>query len=124
MKKLVVFLIILIFICTLTHFAKAQAPQENMKTFFDSELPGIKIQVNATAETQPTENITVMLNMKGLAHVDIKYFNLSIFGFLNGKDKILMANITDNDFSLNGVSRRYTALSKFRIKFGTYPTEK
>jgi len=48
---------------------KAQTSTENTKTFFDSTIPGMKIQVNATAETQPTKNITVILSMKGIGDV-------------------------------------------------------
>jgi len=78
-----------------------------MKTFFDSEVPGIKIQVNATAETQPNQNITVVLSMKNQTNVFVEYFNLSIFGFLNGTDKVLMANITGNNFPLDNDSGEY-----------------
>jgi len=93
--------VMLILALTLIKSTTAQTPSENMKTYFDSTIPGIKIQVNATAETRPTENITVMLSMKGLSDVYIEYFNLSIFGFLNGTYEVIMANITDNNFSLN-----------------------
>jgi uncharacterized protein YycO len=68
-----------IFIFTVASFAnvKAQTSTENMKTFFDSEFPGIKIQVNATAETVPTQNITVVLNLQLQTDVDevqVQYF--------------------------------------------------
>jgi hypothetical protein len=101
LKKLETLMVIFTLILALVYITKAQEPAENMKTFFDSEIPGIGIQVNATAAIQPTENITVMLGLKGLTNVDVEYFNLSIFGFLYGEDKMLMANITQNDFSLN-----------------------
>ena len=100
---LIVFTLTFASIC----IAKTQIPAENMKTFFDSEIPGIKIQVNATAEAQPTENITVMLSLTRLTNVYVEYFNLSIFGFLNGTDKVLMANITDNNFSLSDTPSEY-----------------
>lgn len=90
----------------LIYTSAAQAPTENMKTFFDSEIPGIKIQVNATAEAQPCENITVMLSLRGQTNVYVEYFNMSVFGFLCGKDKVSMANIIENDFSLNNTLTR------------------
>lgn len=101
LKKLETLMVIFTLILALVYITKAQEPAENMKTFFDSEIPGIRIQVNATAAIRPTENITVMLGLKGLTNVDVEYFNLSIFGFLYGEDKILMANITGNKFSID-----------------------
>jgi hypothetical protein len=92
---------------------KASEPAENVKTFFDSEVPGIRIQVNATTETQPNEYVFVKLSLKALTSVHIKYFNLSIFGFINGTHKVLMTNITDNDFSLNTYLKEYNCT--FRV---------
>jgi hypothetical protein len=83
-----------------------------MKTFFDSEIPGIKIQVNATTETQPSQNITATLNLKPQTTVEVTYFNLSVFGFINGTYKTLMANITDSDFSLYTTSKEYACTFK------------
>ena len=80
------------------HNINAQVSTENMKTFLDSKIPGIIIQVNATAETQPNQNITVMLSLKRQTSIYVECFNLSIFGFVNGTYKILMANVTDPDF--------------------------
>jgi len=91
---------------------KAQTPTENMKTFLDSEIPGIQIQVNATAETQPNQNITVMLSLKRQTSVYVEYFNLSIFGFLNGTQRIIMANITDNNFPLDDTPEIYNCTFK------------
>jgi hypothetical protein len=76
-----------------------------MKPFLNSEIPGMTIQVNATAETQPNQNITVMLSLMRQTTIYVEYFNLSIFGFINGTDKILMYNINDSDFSLSDVPR-------------------
>jgi hypothetical protein len=100
-------LIILSFAFALICIAQAQVPAENMKTFYDSELPGIGIQVDATAETRPSENVTVMLSLKTQTEVHVQYLNLSMFGFINGTDKVLMANITDNDFSLSNGAKGY-----------------
>lgn len=113
LKKLSTVFIIFTLASALICIAKAQASAENMKTFFDSEIPGIKIQVNATAETQPAKNVTVILTLKGKTDVYMESFSLSIFGFLRGKDKTQMAIITDNDFSLNNTSiRKYNCTFK------------
>jgi len=111
LQKLSGALAILIFTFALIRFVNAQAPAESMKTFFDSDVPGIRIQVNATAETQPNGNITAVLSLKAETDVHIEHFNLSIFGFTNGIDKILMANITDNNFSLNNGPKVYNCPS-------------
>jgi hypothetical protein len=90
--------------------AQVSTSMENMETFLDSNIPGIHIQVNATAETQPGQNITVMLSLKrqtAVSSVYVEYFNLSIFGFVNGTYKILMASITDNNFPLDNSASRY-----------------
>lgn len=101
---------ILVLTVALFSTIKAQTSEENMKTFFDSELPGLKIQVNATAETQPNQNVTVILSLQAKSDVDlidVKRFNLSIFGLTNGKDKVLMKNITEGNFALNNNSTMY-----------------
>jgi len=103
--------VMLILALTLVKSITAQTPEET-QTFFDSEIPGIKIQVNATAETRPSQNITVALNLKPQTTVEVTYFNLSIFGFINGTYKTLMANITDSDFSLYPASKEYTCTFK------------
>jgi hypothetical protein len=99
----VVFLLLLTSITT----AKTQATDENMKTFLDSEMPGIKIQINATVETQPSGNITVTLSLRGLNDISVDHFDLSMFGFLNGTEKRAMANITQDHFSINHTSKEY-----------------
>jgi len=111
LERLSAAFMIMIFTFALIRFVNAQTPAESMKTFFDSDVPGIRIQVNATAETQPTGNITAVLSLKAQTDVRIEHFNLSIFGFMNGTDKVLMANITDNNFSLNNDLKVYNCSS-------------
>jgi len=109
-RKLALILIIFTLTFAPLYGVKAQQLTENMKTFFDSEVPGIKIQVNATAKAQPSGNITVVLSMKRLTDVDVvdvEYFNLSIYGFVRGEEKTLMKNITDYDFALSETPRPY-----------------
>ena len=86
---------------------KAQAPQEATQAFLDFTAFGIRIQANATAEARPTENVTVILTLASQTEVHVNYFNLSIFGFLNGTDRVLMTNKSDTDFWLNNTSRLY-----------------
>jgi len=93
-------LAIIILIILFATICNVRAQSENMQTFFEHEIPGIKIIVNATAETQPNENITVKVTINPLEEVSIKYFNLSVFGFINGTYKTRIYNITKNDFSL------------------------
>lgn len=71
---------------------------ENMKTFFDHTiLNTLKIQVNATTEAQPAENITVDLRIDGIIDVDLLHFNFSVYGFVQGEEKTLLANITGDN---------------------------
>ena len=100
-RKLALILIIFTLTFAPLYGAKGQQLTENMQTFFDHEIPGIKITVNATAGTQPNDNITVRITMNPLVEeVNIKYFNFSVFGFINGTYKTRIYNITKNDFSL------------------------
>jgi hypothetical protein len=83
---------------------KVQASIDEMKTFFDSQIPGIKIQVNATTQTQPTENLTVAVSLETQTNVGVEHFYLEVSGFLNGTTKLSMLNITDNNFFINNTS--------------------
>jgi hypothetical protein len=83
---------------------KVQASADEMTTFFDSQIPGITIQVNATTQTQPTENLTVVVNLEAQTNVNVEYFNLEVSGFLNGTTEVSMLNVTDNNFFMNTTS--------------------
>jgi hypothetical protein len=90
---------------------RAQGSQRAVQPFYDSTVFGIRIQANATAQAQPMENVTIVLTLTFQAesygkdsNVSITYLNVSIFGFLNGTDSILMSNKSDNDFSLSSTS--------------------
>jgi hypothetical protein len=92
---------VLILLSASLNLAGAQTqPEESMKTFFDSSVPSIKIQVNATAETKPTQNITFLLNLLGEGEVFVEHFNFSVYGFLRGQNKTLMTSISDQNFPL------------------------
>jgi len=85
--------------------AKAQTPIENTTTFFEAEVPakgtGLKIQVNATAETQPTKTANVTITIKALADVTLKSFNFSVYGMLYGKNKVCIYNVSGIDLPLS-----------------------
>ncbi len=115
MKKMKASLMLILFCLTIAStctVTKAQTPTENTITFFDAEIPaknaGLKIQVNATAETQPTKIMNVTVTMQAFAEVNIKHFNFSIVGMLYGKDETLLFNITEKNLPLsNGVLKEY-----------------
>jgi len=86
---------------------RGQVGGQNVKTFFDSEMPGIKIQVDATAETRPKENLTVWLRLIPQPDVSVELFQLEVYGFLNGTVRVSIGNITDHSLSSNGMSSEY-----------------
>ena len=96
-------IISIILFSTICNVKAETSTTENMETFLDHEIPGIKIVVNATRETEPNKNITIIINMKPLeAKVCIEYFNFSVFGFVNGTLKTIMPlhpNVTDDNWS-------------------------
>lgn len=98
-------------VCTLTlaivSKTRAQGAEDNVKTFFDSEMPGIKIQANATAETRPTGNLTVWLSLTPQTNVYVEFFRLEVYGFLNGTDRVSIGNITGNNLP-NGTESKYS----------------
>lgn len=94
--------------------AKAEAQNETIEKLLS--LPGINIKINATATTTPGQNISLTLSLSkasGPKDVYIEYFNLSIFGFIYGKEKVLMANLTDSGISLTSEYSR--ALPPFTV---------
>jgi hypothetical protein len=107
-------LILIICTLTLTIVCKVRAQDEgdNVKTFLDSEMPGIKIQADATAETRPTENLTVWLHLVPQTNVYVELLRLDVYGFQNGTVKVSIGNISDYNFPLNGTAREYN---------GTFP---
>jgi hypothetical protein len=106
LTKLTLMICIVALAFALMSIVKAQTPTGLMTTFFDSQIPGITIQVNATTETQPTENLTVAVNLEAQTNVSVEYFNLEVSGFLNGTAKLSMLNITDTNFFLNSTSSK------------------
>jgi hypothetical protein len=72
-----------------------------METFFDSKIPGIKVQVNATSKAQPTSSISVVLSLTSdVTKVYVKTVSITIYGFLNGTEKSEIYNNASGNFML------------------------
>lgn len=110
LEKLCFVLGILALTVTLISAKKAEAVEQQMQTFFDTEIPGMKIQVNATSHTQPGSSLTVSVNLMTQTNVNVDKFNLEIFGFINDSIKTSLANITDSYFRLNSDSRAHSTV--------------
>lgn len=89
------------------NIVRGQEPQGTMQAFLDSTAFGIRIQANATAQVQPLENITIIFTLTSQGDVFVENFTVSIFGFLNGTDRVLMKNAPYSAFWLNNTSRSY-----------------
>ena len=87
---------------------RAQALGENVQNFLDSEMPGLRIQVNATAETQPGGTLAVWLLImpQPETQVHVDSFSLDVFGFLNGTEPVSIGNINDSNLP-NGTESNY-----------------
>jgi hypothetical protein len=97
---------------------RAQASTEALEGFLDTPVLGVRIQVNATAQARPGENITVVLVLTAepeVTEIKVQYFNLSIIGFLNGTYSTLMKSVYDANFSLDSGSRSYSRNYTFAI---------
>lgn len=102
MRRLVKLSLILI-VCTLTLSmvcrVSAQVVGDNVKNFFDSEMPGLRIQVNATAETQPGGTLAVWLLImpQPETEVHVDSFRFDVYGFLNGTAMVSIGNINGSN---------------------------
>ncbi|HUW47133.1 MAG TPA: hypothetical protein VMW36_00085 [Patescibacteria group bacterium] len=94
----------------LINSASVHAGDEEMKVFLNSEMTGIRIQVNATAKTQPGENLTVFLTLRATTNVHIDRINLEVFGFLNGTDQLSLGNVSAGNFDMNNTLKNYTKI--------------
>jgi hypothetical protein len=107
LREVSLLLSVLALTLTLAGVVRVGATDEGMITFLDSTVPGINIQVNATAQTQPTKNMTVVASLRTRTTVYVEHFNLEVFGYINGTAKLSMVNVTENNFSLNSTSNEY-----------------
>jgi hypothetical protein len=110
LRKIGIFLFVLALTLTLLNSVRVQGADEEMKVFLNSEMTGIKIQVNATAKTQPGKNLTVLLTLSATMNVHVDRINLEVFGFLNGIDQFSLGNVSDSNFDMNGTVKNYTKI--------------
>ena len=110
LRKIGISLCVLAVTFAFLNSAGVHATDEEMKVFLNSEMTGIKIQVNATARTQPSKNLTVVLTLRTTTNVHIDRINLEVFGFLNGTDQLSIGNISDTNFDMNNTLKNYTGI--------------
>lgn len=73
---------------------RAQAPDE-LQEFFSQEYEGISIKVNATKETDPSQNITIRIWINCTSDsVTMNNLTVSVYGFRSGQAKALLTNFT------------------------------
>jgi hypothetical protein len=107
LRKIGISLFVLALTFTLLNSARVHATDEEMKVFLNAEMTGIKIQVNATAKTEPGKNLTVLLTLRTTMNVHIDRINLEVFGFLNGTDQLSLGNISASNFDMNNTLISY-----------------
>ena len=110
LRKIGISLCVLALAFTLLNSARVHATDEEMKVFLSSEMTGIKIQVNATAKTQPGKNLTILLTLGTTMNVHIDRINLEVFGFVNGTDQLSLGNISDSNLDMNNTLKNYTKI--------------
>ena len=89
-KAITTIFITVILVLALVQFTNAQTSDE-MLIVFSKDYAGISIQVNATREINPGENMTISLWINCTADgVDVNYLILSVYGFRYGQEKILL----------------------------------
>jgi hypothetical protein len=97
---------------------RAQGSQGTLEGFLDTPFLGARIQVNATAQARPGENITVVLVLTSepdVVEINVQDFNLTIIGFLNGTFGTLMKSVYISNFSLGSGTLSYARNYTFSI---------
>lgn len=97
-RKVIALSACLSLLLALTGTAKTQTQTVSMETFFDSKIPGLKVQVNATSRIQPNSSIWVALSLTSdVTKVYVKTVRITIYGFLNGTEKSeIYSNVSGN----------------------------
>lgn len=99
-------MIIILLTCSLLLSAckcnvKAQN-QTGMETFLDINIPGMRVRVNATSEAKPTDLISTIISLTSeVTALYVKTMNLTIYGFVNGTEKIKIYSNVTGGFELN-----------------------
>jgi ABC-type transporter Mla subunit MlaD len=113
--------IVLLLILALT-LIQSVAAQNGMQTFFELSLPGVKIWIDSVKEVRPGENVTISLYVKGAAEeVYVEYLNLTIFGFIEGRNKTILMSMSRGDFSLN-YSQTWKYSDSFKVPENVWDT--
>jgi hypothetical protein len=100
-KTVRILLSCLILLLTCLHNVEAQN-QAIMETFFEVITHGIKVQVNATSEAQPTSSISAILSLTSeITKVYVKTLNFTVYGFENGTTKVKIYSDSTGNFELN-----------------------
>jgi hypothetical protein len=67
---------------------------EELQQFFSEDYPGISLKAEATAETDPNENLTLKILINCTARgVKIDYLKLNVYGFAEGKEKTSLYSV-------------------------------
>ena len=93
-KKVVIFFLCIFFCnCTLISSGEAQFVPEDIKSVFDLEYGGLKIDILAPIQTYPGENITISVKASAITEIFVKYIHFKIDGMLNATNKITLCEI-------------------------------
>jgi hypothetical protein len=114
MKKLAKpILIVILFTLGLAIVCNVRAQNGGiMETYFDSEMSNaIRVQVNATAQTQPNGNLTVSLCLTPVSGVSVENFTLDVYGFVNGTTPTVIGNIRNDTDLPTGTYNKSSSVS-------------
>lgn len=90
-SRIVLILVFMTLSIVLASASNVKAQMNDMQGFFSAEYGGISIRVNASGETVPGGNITIAVMINATADgVRIEYLNVSVYGFINGRQQILL----------------------------------
>ena len=93
-KTLIAIFVVLSVTLSRIQYVASQA-SDDMLTFYSKDYPGISIEVNATAETVPGENMTLNVRINCTAKgVSVDSITISVYGFKYGREKLLLDSIT------------------------------
>lgn len=72
-----------------------KAQMGDVQEFFSAEYGGVSIRIDASRETVPGGNLTIATMINATADgVRIEYLNVSVYGFINGRQQISLSSIT------------------------------
>ncbi|MEM4703860.1 MAG: hypothetical protein QXJ02_02180 [Candidatus Bathyarchaeia archaeon] len=92
--------------------ARAQTSTGDMRLVLDFNILEVTIRVYAPNETRPAENITITATLTSHLMVEIKHFNLSVYGFVKGENKTLIASRSEEAFWRNSTTDVYNLTFK------------